>query len=332
MNPKWAERDVGMIERLRRLFSTQPLPDAGRYIDVAPWPSHFDENGVVHFKKSERPEYDDLKDDIIKPDVLIYATGYTQTFSFFQHPANKTQPYPVAKEANVRNIWRRDEPTVGFIGYIRPSIGAIPSLAEMQAMLWVQNLLGKIAHPLLPEDEWHYKLLTPPDARVQWGVEHESYVYQIAKDIDGAPSITEVLTLGWNYGGEAWWKLPITWCQASNINPKFRMRGPWAWDGAIPIMLDEIWGTVTMREGVFGRLFVFMGMIRVHANARSFEGHVFLGITPLVVLGFFSLLSFLYCVFIDILFKFGFAEDWRLRKVMPDGTVIHGKSRTKIGQ
>ena len=65
-------------------------------------------------------------------------------------------------------------------------------------------------------------------------------------------------------------------------------------------------------------------------TSRPLEGHVFLGITPMVWLGFFSLLGFIYCSFIDILSKFGLAKDWRLRKVMPDGTVVYAEPRNKI--
>ncbi|KAK4454502.1 hypothetical protein QBC34DRAFT_375012 [Podospora aff. communis PSN243] len=83
-----------------------------------------------------------LKNEVIKPDVVVFCTGYRQEFPFFakqNSPAGK--PYALANEADVRGIWHHDDPTIGFIGYLRPNLGAIPPLAEAQAQLWVVHLL-----------------------------------------------------------------------------------------------------------------------------------------------------------------------------------------------
>ena len=245
-----------IVERIRRSLMQIPLPKipAGRVIDLAPWPSHIDASGVVHFRDNGRIEYERMKSETIKPDVLVLATGYTQTFPFFDQETK--HPYPHASDADVRDIWKRGDDTVGFIGFVRPAFGAIPSLAELQAQLFIMHLVqpSAIAHPLVPEDEPHYRLRSPPNARITYGVDHETYAYQLALDMDCAPSFTEVVKAGFAVGPPGrgtgiWYKLPIVWAAGAQFNAKFRLRGPWAWEGAVDVLGVELWPTISRRRG-----------------------------------------------------------------------------------
>jgi dimethylaniline monooxygenase (N-oxide forming) len=206
-----------------------------------------------------------MKDADIKPDIVVFCTGYKQVFPFLHNASSSPEskgakkPYPTAAEANVRDIWRRDDPTVAFIGFVRPSLGAIPPLSEMQAQLWVLHLASpsRIPRPLAPDDEPHYRLLHPPGSRVQYGVDHETYAYQLALDMDSAPGALEVVGLGLVAGGNRAWRLPLTWALGANFNAKFRMRGPWRWEGAVDVMADELWETVARRGWFFGESFSY---------------------------------------------------------------------------
>lgn len=109
------------------------------------------------------------------------------------------------------------------------------------------NLLGRLPAPLKPED--HYKLHPSPSSRIQYGVDHESYAYQLALDMGSAPSFTDVAAKGW--------KLAMCWALSANVNTKFRLVGPWKWEGAQQVMETEIWATVTRRRGFFGK---FLGI------------------------------------------------------------------------
>lgn len=246
-------------EWIRRRILDTPVQDPGRYIDVAPFPAGFDADGVAEFVDNGRPEYQRIRDQKIKPDVVIFATGYTQEMPFLASPRNAgRKAYPLPRDADVRDVWRRDDPTVGFIGFVRPGFGAIPPLAEMQAMLFVANLCNRVPSPLSPEDEWHYRILAPPDARIPYGVEHDSYVYQLAKDMDAAPSFSEVLRLGFSSRKPgAWWRLPALWAGAPNFVVKMRLRGPWCWDGAVDVMLDCLWEVISRRKGMYGAFSFF---------------------------------------------------------------------------
>ncbi|KAH6871689.1 dimethylaniline monooxygenase [Thelonectria olida] len=130
------------------------------------------------------------------------STGYEQDFPFFRSPQNQTsKQYPIADHTDVRGIWKHDEPTVGFIGFVRPSLGAIPPQAEMQAQLRILNILTpqRILRALRAVDEYHYRLTSSPDSRVRYSVDHESYAYQLALDMDSAPGLRSILTLSYPF-------------------------------------------------------------------------------------------------------------------------------------
>lgn len=233
-----------------------PVPDTnGKQIDLAPWPRRFDTNGVIHFVNNGRPEFARMKNERIKPDIVILCTGYKQSFPFIDSAMSAGQSYPLPDKADVRGIWKRDDPTIGFVGFVRPSFGAIPPLAEMQAQLWIVNLLapGKIPQALSPKDEPYYHLLCSPGARITYGVDHESYTYQLALDLGSAPGLWDIIGLTFHKHGLLTLRLPIIWAFGAHFNTKFRLKGPWRWDGALDLFIsDEIWQTITRRPLLFG--------------------------------------------------------------------------------
>lgn len=99
------------------------LPDTdNRIIDLAPWPSHIAEDGVVHFIDNGRPEAERMRDVKRKVDVLIFATGYDQAFPFLD------ETYPRPEDADIRRVWKAGDESVGYIGFVRPSFGMSFSL------------------------------------------------------------------------------------------------------------------------------------------------------------------------------------------------------------
>lgn len=174
-----------------------PPEDAGsdRVIDLALWPSSIDADGRVHFSSSAdlpqgggiyRKEEERMNKRVVKPDMIVFATGYKQEWSWLdaEYPQG-----PSHFKTNVRELCDAEDPTVAFLGFVRPGVGAIPPIAETQAMLWSLLLLNKVA---LPTTEPHYRLLTTPSSRIQYGVDHSAYMSTLANDIGASPSILQL--------------------------------------------------------------------------------------------------------------------------------------------
>ena len=248
--------DTGIIERIRQAIIQQPIPDTGdRAIDLAPWPEKITKDGRVVFRRTHRPEYERLKNEVIKPDMVVFCTGYRQEFPFLtKQNSSGGKSYALANEADVRGIWHHDDPSVGYIGFLRPNLGAIPPLAEMQAQLWVLYTLApeKIPKPLHPKDELHFRLWHDKESRIHYGIDHESYVYQLALDMGSAMGALEAVGKAFS-GHENAWRIPLVWAFGANINSKLRMRGPWKWSGAEKIVKGEMWETLTRRRWFFSK-------------------------------------------------------------------------------
>lgn len=114
-------RSQSRLNRWRTwLINVELRPTGGRKIDLAPWPTHVDEGGVVHFEENDRPESKVMgKEKGIRPDVVIFATGYKQSFPFVP----KGGVYPSLDESVTRGIFRKVEDGIAYIGFIRPAFG-----------------------------------------------------------------------------------------------------------------------------------------------------------------------------------------------------------------
>ncbi|PVH80713.1 FAD/NAD(P)-binding domain-containing protein [Cadophora sp. DSE1049] len=267
-------RKYSLLDRIRASICQIPIKDTGdRKIDLAPWPKSISSEGVVKFTPTSRLEAETMRDVTCKPDIVIYATGYSQRFSFLD------SSYGTPLEADRRGVWKTGDESVGFIGFVRPAIGAIPPLAELQAQLWVLSLLT-----LLPDQQPRdidYKLYIKPGRREyeKYGVDHESYAYQLALDMGSAASFTEIIRLGF--------RTTFTWAFGSNFNTKFRLVGPWRWEGATEIMKTELWDVVKQSGG-----WVYI---------------MIYGIIPFVIFGLASFVLWLAFSMLDIFrFIFGF--------------------------
>ncbi|KAJ3516723.1 hypothetical protein NLJ89_g948 [Agrocybe chaxingu] len=155
-------------------------------VELAPFPSHILPNGRVVFQSSRRKDATRISKMDIRPDTVVYATGYTQQFDYL----DEASKYPVPSDADLRSIAKTGDESIGFIGYVRPGVGAIPPLAEMQAFFWISLIKKEVSLPLSPS---HYHLLARKEARIQYGVDHSSYMSTLAKDISAAPGLFYLL-------------------------------------------------------------------------------------------------------------------------------------------
>ncbi|KAK7948682.1 uncharacterized protein PG986_009568 [Apiospora aurea] len=258
----WRKNSIG--HRIRAFVCQMPIQDVrGRRIQLAPWPTHVRDDGTWAFPDRGRPEDEEVKAmEDYQPTVVVCCTGYDRSFPFLDHDFQ-----PTLDQANVRGVCCSDDVTVGYIGFVRPNLGAIPPLAELQAQLWVLRLMqwahrrdqgyhdhdygGKTKQSGDDCDQslQHYNALFSHDpnahdlAHDKGGVDHESYAYQLALDLGAAPTFSFMV----HQGPRAFW----TWAMGSNFNTKFRLVGPYANRPlALEIMRGELF-KVTSRLGGF---------------------------------------------------------------------------------
>ncbi|CAL1703562.1 unnamed protein product [Somion occarium] len=245
INRPYRDRPKLMEYLSRYLDPPEDMPPHTDFIvDLAPFPSHFLPNGRAVFPMSKRKDAIRIARKDVRPDTVIYATGYKQDFSFLDSESG----YATPAEADVRNITKTGDETVGFIGFVRPGVGAIPPIAEMQVFFWISLLKGQVKKPLPPP---HYHLLVKENARIKYGVDHSTYVSTLAKDIGAAPGLWEV----WReYGMHAL----ICYCFGAAFVTFYRLVGPFRSDSAPAIIKTELWDTIT-RRGILGNL--LMGVI-----------------------------------------------------------------------
>lgn len=122
LSEQW--RSKSLFNRCRTwLINIELRPTQGRKIDLAPWPSHLDEDGVVHFEKNGRPESKKMETEKpVRPDVVIFATGYKQSFPFMPRDDKR---YPSLDACSIRGIYRDIDDGVAYIGFVRPAFGEI---------------------------------------------------------------------------------------------------------------------------------------------------------------------------------------------------------------
>ncbi len=94
-------------------------PQTSFAVDLAPFPSHFLSSGRAVFPVSKRKDAIRMMGRDIRPDTVIFATGYRQEFNFLDPDAG----YPTAADADMRNIVKTGDESIAFIGFVRPGVG-----------------------------------------------------------------------------------------------------------------------------------------------------------------------------------------------------------------
>ncbi|KAK4639942.1 LOW QUALITY PROTEIN: hypothetical protein QC761_700450 [Podospora bellae-mahoneyi] len=251
-----------LVDRIRSDIIQSPVPSTnGRQIGLAPWPESVSSDGEIHFQDNGRPKFQRVKDGNIKPDIVICCIGYKQTFPFLDR-----DHYPTAEEAN--------RPNSEIHGFLRPSLGAIPPLAEMQAQLWILSIMVPERVPeLRPEDEPHYR------ARIA-GSDMVTIMRAISSiGYNSAVGFAEIVKRSWE---RREWRLAIAWALGVNVNPKFRSRGPWRCDGPERLLETEVWETMCRR--------------------RWFFDHFLLSFLPMAIFGSLSLACSIYAMLYHAMF------------------------------
>ncbi|KAK8854495.1 hypothetical protein IAR55_003233 [Kwoniella newhampshirensis] len=216
-------------------------------IDIVPFPKAFDaQTGQAIFDPppEHRKKETAWKREVCKPDLVVFCTGYQQEWGWLGD-----EEYPRGPdECDIRGVTSEKDLSVAFIGFVRPGVGAIPPIAEMQIQLFLRLSHSKIPIPTSPET---YHLLHSPTSRIQYGVDHSTYMSTLAKDIGSAPSLKQL----WKEYG---WFVLFVYCFGAAFPTFYRLTGPYKSDQAQKIVETELWETIK-RRGVIGN--IFMGVI-----------------------------------------------------------------------
>lgn len=128
-------------------------------------------------------------------DAVIFCTGYENNFPFLQK-----------KQVDFRQLYKNCfDPdyggTLGFIGFARPAIGAIPPIAEIQARWFTSVASGKTALPergqmakeIDADARWHKENFHKVTERVTGLVDYTRYMDEIAGLIGCKPDGKDLL-------------------------------------------------------------------------------------------------------------------------------------------
>jgi dimethylaniline monooxygenase (N-oxide forming) len=239
-----------------------PPEDANskRWVDTCTFPSSIDSTGRVIFEpKPDRKDFRRMKNIEVRPDTIVYCTGYKQDFKWLD------DSYPRASDAKIRNIVSPDDISVSFIGFVRPGVGAIPPIAEQQAMWWTALITGRMS---IPTDPPHYHLLSKDTSRIKYGVDHSAYMSVLAKDFGGAPGLLELYR-------EHGLRVLFAYCFGASFVTFYRLVGPFRSKVAPEITKGELTETI-LRRGVLGNLFFgvsWANVCLVEDKLTSFVGH-----------------------------------------------------------
>jgi len=172
----------------------------------------------------------------VNADVVVLATGYRQKFPFL-FPAN-AEDDPLPKEHFVLNP---EEPRLAYIGFIRPNVGAIPPMAELQAMWWCMRLEDK----LVGRSPDYYKL---QGRRLAYGVDYGYYMFALAREIGAIPSL-----LFWLLRNP---RVFVACAFGQAHVPIFRLEGPFRHPEAETTCAGELFGPIMKRPLLMNTIFL----------------------------------------------------------------------------
>ena len=184
-----------------------------------------------------------------RADLIVLCTGYKQCFPFLHREIQ--QDFRAESIGNITGM-RIDEdylpcehfivgksrPRLGFIGFVRPNVGAIPPMSELQVMWWIQKMKGRVQ--MLKRTEQTYMVL---GKKYAYGVDYGNYMHRVAEDFGAAPTLSRLASSSNPF------KALYTYCIGQSMISLFRLRGPFESNECWDVVIGELW-RVCMRRGL----------------------------------------------------------------------------------
>ena len=227
INPPLKERSW-MGKHVYSYFDrTNPNPKE-QVVKVVPSIAAFHTNGrSVEFSDGSTGDFD----------VIVWCTGYKQKFPFLNGGAVDGDDDPLPSE---HMICSPSSPNLAFIGFVRPNVGAIPPMSELQVMYWIQRMRGKTS----PVPTVSYRLLGL-DRTKAYGVDYGAYMHDLARSIGSAPHL-----LNWLFKSP---RVAVAYALGQSYISFFRLEGPFKEENAEQISANELYFPV-LERGVVGNL------------------------------------------------------------------------------
>ena len=123
----------------------------------------------------------------VQADTIVLATGYRQQFPFL-YPDSEDSEHPLPPAGPGSHfVLHPEEPLLAFIGFVRPNVGAIPPISEMQAMWWALLLEGGL-HGAPSGDEYLLQ-----GSRLSYGVDYGYYMFALAREMNAIPDLRDLI-------------------------------------------------------------------------------------------------------------------------------------------
>jgi len=192
-------------------------------------------------------------------DLIVLATGYKQSFPFldetirmdFQRESlqakeslgskGDAKKYRIEEDylPSEHFIASRTRPRLGFIGFVRPNVGAIPPMSELQVMWWLERMQGRV-NMITKAGSPSYMVL---GRKYPYGVDYGNYMHRVAEDFDAAPTLSTLAK------SDHPLKALYTYCIGQSMISLFRLQGRYKSDTCWDIVNGELW-RVCLKRGL----------------------------------------------------------------------------------
>jgi len=215
-----------------------------------------------------------------KADLIILATGYKQSFPFLDGNIRNEMQRENMRANNDDHACKGDtssygleedylpsehfivcktRPRLSFIGFVRPNVGAIPPMSELQVMWWLERMRGKV-NMLTKSGPPSYMVL---GQKYSYGVDYGNYMHRVAEDFDAAPTLSTLVKSSHPF------RALYTYCIGQSMISLFRLQGPYESEKCWSVVTDELWRTCVRRGLVENCGLLFMTWLSLLMNVTA---------------------------------------------------------------
>jgi dimethylaniline monooxygenase (N-oxide forming) len=213
---------------------------------------------------------------MVRADLLVTCSGYRMAFPFFD-----AAQAPSANPQACYKYMFAEDPSLVFVGFVRPVIGSIPAIAELQSRYAALVFAGRRALPSLAEraritredtDFWNHRFRFT-SRRLLGLVDLPFYCDQLARLIGCRPHYWKML---FTTPGQWWWAVSSPWnaCQfwlndESHHDRVFATFARYRFNQASEVYLLLVLSPILPLVGIISRIRLFVNERFIWPRERS---------------------------------------------------------------